>query len=90
MMLSLLFALQAAAMPDIELRATVRARSLTIEKAGTAKVDVTAGGENLVSIEGPKANGRKRIANPVYNVHIEARLADGRAAPRPETPPTDE
>lgn len=85
----LLFALQAASPPDIELRATVRARSLTIEKAGSAKVDVTADGQNVVSIEGPKANGRKRIANPVFNVDIEARIADPQAAPPSPLPRSD-
>ncbi len=32
--------------PDIELRATVRARSLTIEKQGDARVSVTGNGRN--------------------------------------------
>lgn len=76
MMLFLLLALQAAPPPDIELRATVRARSLTIEKAGEASVVVTANGQNLVSVEGPKGNGRKRIANPNFKVNIEARIVD--------------
>ena len=81
MMLILLFALQAASPPDIKLHATVRARSLTIEKSGTAEVNVHADGKNVVAIEGPKANGRARVANPVFNVNIEARIADPQAAP---------
>lgn len=85
----LLLALQAATPPDIELRANVRARTLIIENAGRASVTVTAGGQNVVSIEGPKANGRKRINNPVYEVNIEARVADPQVAPQPEAPRPD-
>lgn len=79
-MLILLLALQAASQPDIELRATVRARSLIVEKAGDAGVSVTADGRNLVFVEGPRANGRKLIANPVYRVNIEGRIANPLAA----------
>lgn len=88
-MLILLLALQAASPPDIELRATVRARSLTIEKSGTAEVRVNANGRNIMAIEGPKANGRARIANPVFNVNIEARIADQQAAPSSPPPRAD-
>ncbi len=62
--------------PDIELRATVRARSLTIEKQGDARVSVTGNGRNLVDVEAPRANGRKTIRNPEIKVNIEARIAD--------------
>ena len=89
MLIFLLFGLQAATPPDIELRATVRARSLAIEKAGRAEVKVTANGENVVSIEGPKADGRKRIENPTYNVKIEARIVDPQAAAQSGTPQSD-
>ena len=89
MMVFFLFALQAASPPDIEFRATVRARSVTIEKAGSAEVEVTAGGQNVVSIEGPRANGKKRLNNPVFNVNIEARIADPRGAPGAALPPPD-
>lgn len=85
----LLFALQAASPPDIEFHATVRARSLTIEKAGKAEVNVTAGEQNLVSIKGPPVSGRKRVANPVFNVNIEARLVDPQAAPQSPPPRPD-
>lgn len=88
-MLILLLALQTASPPDIELRATVRARSLTIEKSGTAEVRVNANGSNIMAIEGPKANGRARIANPVFNVNIEARIADPQAAPSSPPPRAD-
>ncbi len=89
MMFVLLMALQAASPPDIELRATVRARTLAIEKSGTAQVNVTADGQNVASIQGPKANGRKRIANPVFNVDIQARIADPQAGPHSTNPPPD-
>lgn len=88
--LFLLVAAQAVAPADIELRATVRARSLTIQKYGTAELKVTADGQNVVSIEAPKANGRKRINKPVINVDIEARIADPGSARPPERPPTNE
>ena len=89
MMLALLIALQAAPPADIEFHATVRARSLTIEKAGTAEVTVTANNQNIVSIEGPEANGRKRIANPVFTVEIQARIADPEAPPHTNIPQPD-
>ena len=85
MVFFLFVAAQAAAPADIDLRASVRARSLTIEKHGTASVQVTADGQNVVSVEAPKADGRKRINNPVINVNIQARIADPRLATRPET-----
>lgn len=87
MVIFLFVAAQAASPADIELRATVRARSMTIEKQGNAQVQVTADGQNIVSVEAPKANGRKRINNPVVNVNIEARIADPRFVIQPETPP---
>ena len=90
MVLFLFVAAQAAAPADIEFHATVKARSLTIQKQGTAELRVTADGQNLVSVEAPRANGRKRISNPVINVDIEARIADPGAARQPETAPTNE
>ena len=42
---------------------------------------MTADGRNVVAVEGPKANGRKRIDKPAYRVDIEARIADPAAAP---------
>ena len=89
MLVFLLLGLQASTPPDIELRANVHARTLTIEKSGSANVSVMADGQNVVSIEGPKGNGRKRISNPVFDVTIEARIADPHAAPQPETPRSD-
>ena len=85
----LLLALQAAAPSDIEIRATVRARELTVEKAGKADVEVTSDGQNLISIEGPKANGRKRISNPVIKVNIQARVADPRETAQTDQAPAE-
>lgn len=77
MVVTLFAMLQAAASPaDIELRATVRARSLVIEKKGDANLTITANGQNVIDIRAPKANGRKRISNPVVDVNVEARIAD--------------
>lgn len=90
MILILILAAQVNAPAEIEFRATVRASSLTIEKQGTANLQVTADGQNVVSIEAPKAEGKKRINNPVINVKIEARIADPRSTPQPETPTTNQ
>jgi hypothetical protein len=89
-MISLLLGLQTATLPEIELRATVRARSLTIEKAGRASVEVTGGGQNIVAVEEPKANGRKRISTPAYDVRIEGRIADPQLPGPKETPGLNE
>ena len=78
-MLILLFALQAAASaPDVELRAKVSARQLTIEKQGDARLTVTTspdGGDNVVDIRAPDANGRKTLRNVNVTVRAEARIA---------------
>ena len=86
MMIYLMMALQAAAPADIELQAAVRARSITIVKSGRAEVKVNANGQNVIAIEGPQANGRKRINNPVYTVDIKARVIDPLVAPAVDTP----
>ncbi|WP_344707630.1 hypothetical protein [Sphingomonas swuensis] len=81
-MIPLMLALQVAATPpDIEIKATVRARSLTIEKAGRAEVRVSAGDRNVVDIQGPAPNGRKQIRNPAYTVDIRAHVVEPGAAP---------
>jgi hypothetical protein len=78
MVLALAILQSAAPLPpaDIELRARVTARSLTIEKKGEARVTVMGNGQNVVDVRAPKANGRTRIANPAVTVDIEARVAD--------------
>jgi hypothetical protein len=74
-------------LPDLEFHAAVRARSLTIEKNGDARLTVTTDptGRNVADIQAPKAQGRRTIANPVITIHVEARIADpAAAAPPPE------
>jgi hypothetical protein len=82
----LLLLLQAAVQtpPDIELNANVRARSVTIEKRGDARLTVTTDpdGGNLVDVRAPKANGRKKLNNVQVNVRAEARIGDPRQAPQ--------
>ena len=77
MIAHLLFALQASASaPDIQLGAHVRARSITIEKKGDAKLTVTTSpdGGNVVNVRAPKANGRKTLRNVEVDVRAEARI----------------
>jgi len=75
----LLLILQASPAPaDIELTARVRARSVTIEKQGDARLTVTTDpdGGNLIDVLAPKPNGRKQLRNVEVNVRAEARIAD--------------
>lgn len=84
-LLSLIVLAQAAAaLPpaDIEIKARVTARELRIHKQGRAALTVRGNGENLLKIDAPSANGRKRIANPRINVDVQVRIA-GTDAPRP-------
>ncbi len=97
MLFLLLFQAAAAspqALPDIELNAHVRARSVTIEKQGEATLTVRTEpeGANLVDVQAPKANGRKTLRNVDVTVRAEARIGEpGQAsqkdAERPETAP---
>jgi hypothetical protein len=68
----------AASLPDIELNAQVRARSVTIEKQGEARLTVTTQpeGRNIVDVRAPKADGRKTLRNVDAKVRAEARIAD--------------
>lgn len=96
-MITLLMLIQAAAAapPDIELRADVRARSVTIEKKGDARLTVTTspdGGGNIVDVRAPDAEGRKTLRNVEVRVRAEARIADPLQPPannpsQPETTP---
>jgi len=79
MMMTLLLLFQSTlASPDIELNVSVRARSVTIQKQGDARLTVTTDpdGGNLVEVRAPKANGRKTLRNVQVNVRAEARIAD--------------
>ena len=75
------FLLQASA-PDIELGAYVRARSVTIEKQGDARLTVHAQpeGEKLVNVQAPTANGRKTLENVEVTLHAKASVADPQSA----------
>lgn len=87
-MFAVLFLLLQSATPpaDIGLRATVKARSLTIQKQGDVELSLTTKGRNVIDIRAPKANGRKTIPNPEITVNVEARIADPNAPPQvPET-----
>lgn len=89
-MLTLLLLLQTA--PDIELRAEVRARQVTIEKQGDARLTVTTSpdaGGNVVDVRAPRANGRKTLRNVSASVRAEARIGDPLAAPA-NNPPSPE
>ena len=83
-MLMLLLLVQAAQQPDIELNANIRAREVTIEKQGEAKLTVTTdpGGPNLVDVRAPKANGRKTLRNVNVTVKAEARIGDPAQTPQ--------
>jgi hypothetical protein len=88
----LLLLIQAAQAPDIEFNANVRARSVRIEKQGEAKLTVTTSpdGGNVVDVQAPKANGRKRLRNVEVNVRAEARIGDPQqpAQNNPDQPET--
>ena len=93
MILLLLLAQAATPAPDIELNATIRAKSVTIEKRGEARLTVTTDpdGGNLIDVQAPKANGRKKLRNVEVRIDAEARIGDPTGAPQnnqaqPETP----
>jgi hypothetical protein len=76
----LLILLQAAAQaPDIELNVNLRARSVTIEQKGEARLEVH--GEGLgnrvdVKVE-PKAEGRTELRDVTVDIHAEASIGEG-------------
>lgn len=76
-MLLLLVLLQTA-QPDIALYARARAREVTIEKQGEARLTVTADpdGGNRVDVIAPRANGRRTLRNVEVIVRGEARIAE--------------
>jgi hypothetical protein len=94
MLLLLLLQTAAAQAPDIQLNANIRARSVTIEKQGNARLTVTTSpnGGNLVDLRAPRGNGQKSLRNVEVNLRAEARIGDPAAAPannppQAETPP---
>ena len=80
-MIAFFMLLQAAAAtpPDIALNADVRARSVTIEKKGDARLTVTTspdGGGNIVDVRAPEGNGARTLRNMRVSVRAEARIGD--------------
>lgn len=75
-MIAALLLLQTA--PDLELRATVRARSVEIERAGEASLTVRAEPDagSLVDVRAPRADGRRTLRDFRADVAAEARIAD--------------
>lgn len=88
-MIALFLALQAAPVPDIELRATIEARSVRIEKRGEARLEVSASPDagSLVKVEAPRANGARTLRNVRVEVDAEARIGDKSSDPATETAP---
>jgi uncharacterized protein (DUF58 family) len=83
-MLPLLALLQAAApapapAPDIELNVQLRAKRVTIEQSGEARVTVHAepdAGSRVETNVQPKPEGRRELRNVTVEVHAQASLAD--------------
>jgi uncharacterized protein (DUF58 family) len=82
-MLPLLALLQAAApapAPDIELSVHLKAKSVTIEQKGEARLDVHAepdGGATRVETNvQPKPEGRRELRNVTVDIHAQASLAE--------------
>ena len=77
----LLILLQAAATqaPDIELNVNLRARSVTIEQKGEARLEVRGEGPgNRVDVKvEPKAEGRTELRDVTVDIHAEASIQDG-------------
>jgi|GEM_PF-2156788 len=75
----LLQAASPAPAPDIELTVHARAREVTIERKGEAKLEVhaepDAGSRAEVNVE-PKAEGRSQLRNVTVDIHAQASLAD--------------
>lgn len=72
---------QAAASPapDIELNLHVRAKSVTIERKGEARLEVRGEGPgNRVDVKvEPKAEGRTELRDVTVDVHAEASIREG-------------
>lgn len=77
-MLLILAALQAATtLPDIQLHARIRAKSVTVEQRGTARLSVHAhpDGGSAVQVDAPPA--QKTLTNVTITIDAAARLAPG-------------
>lgn len=78
MLMLAILALQAAVLPDVSLKATVDARSLTVEQRGAARLDVVASPDagSLVKVVAPPVNGRRTTRDVRVEVDAEARIAN--------------
>lgn len=78
-LLPLLVQATAAPPPDIELNLSARARSVTIERKGEAKLEVRGEGPgNRVDVKvEPKAEGRTELRDVTVDVHAEASVEQG-------------
>ncbi|MEA3036248.1 MAG: hypothetical protein QOH04_2013 [Sphingomonadales bacterium] len=81
-MLPLLALLQAAApapAPDIELNVHLRAKRVTIEQKGEARLAVHAepdAGSRVEANVQPKPQGRRELRNVTVDIHAQASTAD--------------
>jgi uncharacterized protein (DUF58 family) len=77
--LTILLQAAAAQAPDIELNVNLRARSVTIEQKGEARLEVRGDGPgNRVEVKvEPKAEGRTELRNVTVDVHAEASIGQG-------------
>ncbi len=91
-MLILLLAAQSAVSPDIQLRATVDARSVKVEQRGETRLEVHADPDagSLVKVEAPRADDARVLRNLWVALDAEARIAalSGMEA-NADAPPTD-
>lgn len=65
--------------PDIELNLSLRARSVTIERKGEARLEVRGEGPgNRVDVRvEPRAQGRTELRDVTVDVHAEASVREG-------------
>jgi len=78
-LLFILLQAAAAQAPDIELNLSLRARSVTIEQKGEARLEVRGEGPgNRVDVKvEPKAQGRRELRDVTVDVHAEASVQEG-------------
>jgi hypothetical protein len=81
--IALLLILQAAApapAPDIELNLHIRAKRVTIEQQGEAKLSVHAepdsGTSRVETNVQPKAEGRRELSNVTIDLHAQASVTE--------------
>jgi hypothetical protein len=93
MMAGAFLLLQAAAPPDIELRARVVARELRVASQGEARLEVRAepdGGSSVEASRHPDVREQTRLRNVTLNLHAGARIADPGQVREQQEPDTSE